>query len=260
MIGTCRGGVEHIDVNAATDLNIPVIHAIRNAEPVAEFTIGLMIAESRNIARSHLEIKNGRWRKTFMNSQHTSCLKDKKVGILGLGNIGKLVAGKLAAMGVEVIAYDFYISQDALDSKGIRVKMTSLDELFSQSDIVSIHLRLTEETRNFVSKKLLTKMKPSAYLINTARAGVLDHDAIVEVLKENKIAGAAMDVFWNEPINSDDPILKLDNITMTSHIAGDTVDAIRKSPKLIVEKINEFLYKGVDDMVVNKETIEKFSI
>lgn len=260
LIGTCRGGVEHIDIDTATKMNIPVIHVIRNAEPVAEFAIGLMIAESRNIARSYLGIKKGSWRKKFPNSKYTSCLKDKKVGILGLGYIGKLVAKKLINLGVEVTGCDPYVSQDMLDSQGIKVKLVSLDELFSQSDIVSLHIRLTEETKNFVDINLLSKMKPGSYLINTARAGILDHDAIVKVLQENRIAGAAMDVFWDEPIKKEDPLLQLDNLTMTSHIAGDTVDAISKSPRLLINVMNEFLSEGKIDMLVNKSTAEYLNI
>ena len=260
LIGTCRGGVEHIDVKAATDKNIPVIHVIRNAEPVAEFTLGLIYSECRNITRSHVSIINGEWRKSFPNSQFVTTLSELKVGLLGLGYIGKIVAKKLLSLGISVIAHDPYITEGHLVKEGMNIKLVSLTELFENADILSLHIRLTEETRNFVNLELLSLMKKSSYLINTARAGILDEKAIVQVLEERKIAGAAIDVFWEEPIPAGHPILKLDNVTLTTHIAGDTVDAIPRAPKLLVNEMNEFFDNGKLDMIINKTTVEGFSI
>lgn len=260
LIGTCRGGVEHIDIKAATDKKIPVLHVIRNAEPVAEFTLGLIYSECRNITRSHVSIINGGWRKSFPNSQFVTTLSELKVGLLGLGYIGKIVARKLLSLGISVIAHDPYVTKENLEKEGLEIKLVSLTELFENSDILSLHIRLTEETRNFVNLELLSLMKESSYLINTARAGILDEKAIVKVLEERKIAGAAIDVFWEEPIPAGHPILKLDNVTLTAHIAGDTIDAIPKAPKLLVNEMNEFFNNGKLDMIINKDTVEGFSI
>jgi D-3-phosphoglycerate dehydrogenase / 2-oxoglutarate reductase len=256
LIGTCRGGVEHIDVAAATKRNIPVIHVIRNAEAVSDFTIGLIISETRNIARSHFAIKNGYWRKEFVNSKYTKNLKDQTVGLVGLGHIGKLIAKKLDLLGVNVLGYDPYVTKQDLEERGINVKFTTLENLFMESDIISLHLRLTKETESMINEKLISLMKPSSYLINTSRAGVLDEKAIIEALQTKKIAGAALDVFWQEPLPENHPLLNLDNVTLTSHLAGDTVDAIPKSPFLLKDEINNYLIYGRSDLIVNAKYIK----
>lgn len=256
LIGTCRGGMEHVDVAAATARNIPVIHCIRNAECTSDFAVGLMFAETRNIARAHRALMQGEWRKTYANSGYTTSMCDMVLGLMGLGNIGKLVARKCLGIGMgKVLAYDPYVTQAQLDEQGLDVALVPEDELFSTADIVSLHLRLTPDTANAVSTRQLGLMKPTAYLINTSRAGVLDKDALVKALQERSIGGAALDVFWEEPIPEGDPLLALDNITITPHTAGQVVDALPKSPLLLARKIQEFWDAGTSDMVVNLEDI-----
>ncbi|HCX64948.1 MAG TPA: phosphoglycerate dehydrogenase [Eubacteriaceae bacterium] len=251
LIGTCRGGVEHIDLKAADEREIPVVHCIRNAEPVADFTLGLIYAETRNIARGNKDLKEGKWIKEFPNSKMTTTLKEQKVGLIGLGYIGKLVAKKLNGLGVEVWGYDPFVTEENLKDSGVDVKLKSIEEVFSQANILSLHLRLSEKTEKLVNARLLEMMQENAYLINTSRAGVVDKEALYRVLKSKSIAGAAIDVFWEEPIQADDPYLKLENVTLTPHIAGDTVDAIPLSPRLLVEEINKYLEDGNREMVVN---------
>jgi len=256
LIGTCRGGMEHVDVAAATERNIPVIHCIRNAECTSDFAVGLMLAETRNIARAHRALMQGEWRKTYANSEYTASMCNMTLGLMGIGNIGKLVAKKCIGIGMKrVIAHDPYVTQAQLDEQGLNVTLVSEDELFSTADIVSLHMRLTPDTANTISTKQLGLMKPTAYLINTSRAGVLDKDALVKALQEHTIGGAALDVFWEEPIPEDDPILSLDNITITPHTAGQVVDALPKSPLLLARKIQEFWDTGTSDMVVNFKDI-----
>ncbi len=256
LIGTCRGGMEHVDVAAATKRNIPVIHCIRNAECTSDFAVGLMFAETRNIARAHAALKQGVWCKNYVNSGYTTSMCDMTLGVMGLGHIGKLVAKKCLGIGMKkVIAYDPFVKQEQLDAMGLNVTLVSEEELFSTADIVSIHLRLTPETKNCISTEQLALMKPTAYLINTSRAGVLDKDALVKALQERTIGGAALDVFWEEPIPEGDPILALDNITLTPHTAGNVVDALPKSPMLLAKKIKEFWANGTSDMVVNLKAI-----
>jgi len=257
IIGTCRGGVEHIDVNEATKMNVPVIHCIRNAEPVADFTLGLMYAETRNIARGHCGIKAGKWLKDFDNSHYTATLKEHKVGLIGLGYIGKMVADKLSKLGVEVWGYDPYVTQEELDKKGIKLMKKSIKEIFSMCDIVSLHLRLSEDTESFIDRKYLGLMKKDSYLINTSRAGIVKKEDLYEILKNKKIAGAALDVYWEEPINPEDEYFELDNITFTPHLAGNTVDAIYNSPKLLIKEMNDFLVNKSYDMVVNFKEDDK---
>ena len=256
LIGTCRGGMEHVDVAAATKRNIPVIHCIRNAEATSDFAVGLMFAETRNIARAHAAMKAGQWRKEYVNSGYTTSMCEMTVGVVGLGHIGKLVAKKCAGIGMKVIAYDPFVSQAAVDEIGLPVTMVEQKELFRTADIVSLHLRVTPETQNSINKDLIGLMKPTAYLINTSRAGVLDKDALVEALQNRTIGGAALDVFWEEPIPAGDPLLELDNLTMTPHNAGNVVDALPKSPLLLARTIKTFWATGKSDMVVNLRSIK----
>lgn len=257
LIGTCRGGMEHVDVAHATERNIPVIHCIRNAECTSDFAIGLMFAETRNIARAHAAIKQGDWRKDYVNSAYTTSMCEMTLGLVGLGHIGKLVAKKAVGVGMkQVIAYDPYVTQETMDAAGLPVKLVSQEELFRTADIVSLHMRLTPETKNSIGRELLSLMKPTAYLINTSRAGVLDKDAFVEALSNKTIGGAALDVFWDEPVPESDPLMALDNLTMTPHTAGNVVDALPKSPLLLAKTILDYWATGKSDMVVNFKNIK----
>jgi len=244
-------------VAAATKRNIPVIHCIRNAEATSDFAIGLMFAETRNIARAHAAIKQGNWRKEYINNDYTTSMCEMTLGVVGLGHIGKLVAKKAAGIGMKVIAHDPYITQAVLDEAGLPIQLTDKEELFRTADIISLHLRLTPETENMVGEKLIGLMKSTAYLINTSRAGVLDKGALVEALKNRAIGGAALDVYWEEPVPAGDALLELDNLTMTPHNAGNVVDALPKSPLLLARTIKAFWETGKSDMVVNLRDIKR---
>lgn len=250
LIGTCRGGLEHIHLEALRIRNIPLFHVIRNAEPVADFTVGLMYAETRNIARAHQAIMNGKWQKSFPNDYFKTTLISLTVGLIGLGHIGKRVAKRLTALGVKVIAYDPFIKAEQIMQYGLEVEMKDLHEVFRTANIISLHMRVTPETTNMVNKSLISLMRPDSYLINTARASLLCKDDLIEALQNKQIAGAALDVSWIEPIPDGDPLLNLDNITLTSHIAGDTIDAIPRAPYLLKDVINDFLKKGHSDMQI----------
>lgn len=256
LIGTCRGGMEHIDIDAATEKSIPVIHCIRNAEATSDFAIGLMFAETRNIARAFNSLKDGKWRKEYVNSQYTTTMNEMTLGIIGLGHIGKLVAKKAFGLGMKVIAHDPYVTQENILQEGLQVELLTKEEVFSQADIISLHLRATPVTENSINKEVIKLMKPTAYLINTSRAKVLVKEDLVEALNEKRIGGAALDVFWEEPLDKLDPLLKLDNITLTPHNAGNVVDALPKSPKLLISEINKYWKNGTSDMVVNLRNLK----
>jgi D-3-phosphoglycerate dehydrogenase len=256
VIGLSRGGLDNLNVKMATEKGIAVFHVIRNAQPVAEFTVALILAETRNITRGHCALKSANWRRNYMNDEYISTIKNKTIGIIGMGNIGKLLVKKLRSFGVNIIAYDEFITQSDIDAENLNVKMVSLNELAVKSDIVTLHLRLVEQTKHIIDEDFINKMKKSAYLINTARAGLVNKKALIKALKNNVIAGAALDVFWNEPIAKDDPILDLDNLTMTPHLAGTTVDAIPGSPFLLVEEINKFINDNNKSMFVNCDQVE----
>jgi len=245
MIGTCRGGLEHIDLEAVKQSKeLSVINVIRNAEPVADFTIGLMYTTVRNIAASAIQVKNGKWPQNFSNDAYKTSFSNLKVGLVGLGHIGKIVAKRLTALGLEVSAYDAFADQASLDQEGYHIKLKSLKEIFSESDVVSLHLRVVPETINLIDQSLLKRMKPSAYLINTARPDILNRTDFIECLTKKRIAGAGIDVLWEEPADPNDPLLKLDNVVITSHIAGDTIDAIERSPQLLQTEMNRVLQKA----------------
>ncbi len=258
FVGACRGGTEHIDIKSATEKNIAVMNVIRNAEQTAEFTRGLMLAEVRNISRSHEKLKKGEWSRSFPNKEFTAALYELKVGLLGLGNIGKLVARKLIGMGVEVVAWDDYMTPEELAKENLNVPLVSIEEVFKTCDVISLHMRLTSETKNFIDDKYISLMKPTSYFISTARAGLLEEKSFVSALVNNKIAGAALDVFWNEPLPKDHPFLTLDNITMTSHLGGDTMSAISRSPVLLMKKVLQFVNTKDKKMLMNSDikTIE----
>lgn len=257
LIGTCRGGMEHIDVAAATAAGIPVIHCIRNAEATSDFAIGLMIAETRNIARGFYSIKENQWKTEYVNSTYTTTLNEMTLGIIGLGHIGKLVAKKAIGLGMKVIAYDPYVDQKDLDEVQLAVILKQDEkDVFRNSNVISLHLRATPETKNSINKSLISLMKPNAYLINTSRAQVLNKKDLLDALQKKTIGGAGLDVFWDEPIHEDDPLLDLENVTLTPHLAGNVVDALPKSPKLLVNNINEYFDSGIMNMIVNAKSLQ----
>lgn len=255
LIGAARAGKENLDVDAATERGI-FVHNImgRNAHAVSDFAIGLLFSEARNIARSHSAIKQGIWRKNYANSDFTPEIMGKTLGLVGFGYIGKLVAQKLAGYKLNVLVYDPYVSEEALAE--CNAKKVSKEELFKQSDFISIHARYTESTKGLIGKEEIALMKPTSILINTARAGLVDEEALFEALKEKRIGGAAMDVHSSEPLEKGSRWLELDNVTLTPHIAGTTAEALSNSPYLLIRDINKLLAGEKPQFILNPEVIE----
>jgi D-3-phosphoglycerate dehydrogenase len=255
ILGTCRAGCEHVDIPAATEHGIVVFNVRgRNAGAVSDFSIGLMLAECRNIARSHLGISKGTWRKEFQNGPHIPELGGKTVGLVGFGWVGRLVCRKLSGFDVSVLVFDPYVPQEEVEAAG--AKPVDLPTLMREADFVSIHGRLTPENRGMIGAKELALMKPTAYLVNTARAGLVDEQALLDVLQRGAIAGAGLDVFHHEPIAADHPLIKLDNVTLTSHLAGTTSEALRRSPILLVEDIKKHLAGQKAEFIMNPEVLD----
>lgn len=248
---TNRGGLENIAVAAATERNIPVLNnPAHNANAVAEMTVGLMIAESRNIVRSHYGLKQGEWRENYVNFGNIWEIKGKTVGIIGFSTIGRLVAEKLSSFGCKIIASDIkYDPEDEL-IKRLSIEMVDLSTLMAKSDIVTLHARANGCILN---KEMLSLMKPTAIFINTARAYMVDYDALYEILRDKKIMGAAIDVFPFEPLGTDYPFLELDNVTLTSHRAGDTVNAYSDSPEMLMNEYALYLEGKKPRFFVNPE-------
>lgn len=235
-IGVLRAGMENVCVAYAQAKGIEVFHTPgRNAEAVSDFTVGLMLCEARNIARGHHGLKNGRWLREYPNSGHIPDLKGRTLGLIGCGAIGLLVARKLSGFAMRVLGYDPYADAAACEAAGIT--LTSLDALLSESDFVSLHARLTEANRGLIGADALAKMKPTAYLINTARAGLVDEEALHAALAGGGIAGAALDVFELEPPGPDHPLVALENVTVTPHMAGGSNDAFFNTPVLLRERM-----------------------
>jgi D-3-phosphoglycerate dehydrogenase / 2-oxoglutarate reductase len=231
-IGVLRAGTENVACDFAAGRGIEVINTPgRNARAVAEFTVALIFAEIRNIGRSHAALRQAVWRKDFPNSAAIPEIHGKTVGIVGYGNIGRMVAGYLLAFGARIVFYDPFATGDAGSATSV-----SLAELLRASDIVSLNLRLSEETYHLIGAEELALMKPSAVLVNTSRSGVIDQAALVEALRSRRIMGAALDVFDLEPLPADDPLLRLDNVTLTAHMAGSTIDAFANSPRLFADR------------------------
>lgn len=255
IAGVSRAGVENVNVAEATKRGILVFNVQgRNSHAVSDFAVGLMLAECRNIARAHHAIKNGKWQKEFANSESVPELGGRTVGIIGFGYIGRLVAKKLSGFEVNTIVYDPFAGKEAIEAAGCR--KVELDELMAQSDFITLHARLTSENKNMIGARELSLMKPTAYIINTGRAGLIDQAALAKALEDRKIMGAALDVFTTEPIEPDSPFLKLDNVTLTTHIAGTTSDALTNSPYMLAEDIARLLDGGEPRFIVNREVLE----
>jgi D-3-phosphoglycerate dehydrogenase len=251
VVGVLRAGVENVDVGAATARGILVVNTPgRNADAVADFTVGMLIAEARNIGRGHLGLKQGRWTREYPNSGHIPDLPGKTVGIVGLGEIGRKVARRLAGFDMTVLAYDPFVKAPP---EGIR--LVELPALMAESDFVTVHARLTAETEGLVSRALIARMKPTAYLVNTSRSALVDERALTEALRDRKIAGAALDVFDREPPGADDPLVRLDNVTLTPHMAGGSNDAFFNSPRLLAAELVKLLQGGEPRSMVNREAL-----
>jgi D-3-phosphoglycerate dehydrogenase / 2-oxoglutarate reductase len=237
VLGVLRGGCENVDLQAATERGICVLNTPgRNARAVAECTLGLILAEIRNLARSHAALKAGDWRREFPNSQAIPELRGKTVGLVGYGAIGRLVAHYLQAFGSRIIAFDPYLQGDPAPAERV-----DLNTLLEQSDVVSLHARLTPENHHLIGAAELARMKSSAVLVNTARSGLVDEQALIDALAKGSIMGAALDVFDCEPIGPGHPLLELENVTLTPHLAGSSIDAFYGSPALMASHLANLL-------------------
>ncbi len=237
LIGVLRGGTENVAIAAATCRGIAVANTPgRNARAVAECTVGLILAEVRNLARAHASLIQGHWRREFPNSAAIPELNGKTVGLIGFGAVGRIVAQLLVGFGCRILVYDPYLPEVSPPCESV-----SLTELLAQSDIVSLHARLTPETHHLLGREELRRMKPSAILVNTARSALVDESALIDALRERWIMGAALDVFDTEPLPPDHPFLSLDNVTLTPHLAGSTIGAFRNSPRLFAEQLENFI-------------------
>jgi D-3-phosphoglycerate dehydrogenase len=233
-------GLDNIDVKSAEDKGIKVINSSEAAiNAVAELVIGSMISLARSIARADKELKNGNWMKKDLIGME---LRGKYIGLIGVGNIGRNLGRLARGLRMNVIGYDIYpIDSDYVREVGL-IK-TDLNTLVESADFISCHVPLTPETKHMLGETLFSKMKPTAYVVNTSRGAVIDEDALYNALKSNKIAGAALDVFEIEPpVNK--KLIELPNVICTPHIGSQTKESQELAATVIAEKVIQIMYEN----------------
>ena len=241
LISIWGTGTDNVDLEAARELGITVTNTPgANALAVAEHTMALLVSVARQIPYLDHEIRQGNWPRGEMVQ-----LNNKILGLIGLGAIGKYVARMAKGFGMDVIAWTFRPTEERAKESGVR--FVSKSELLKDADVVSLHLRLSDETREFLKKEDFDLMKPTAFLVNTARGGLVETDALYNALQSKKIAGAALDVFDQEPLPAGDILATLPNVVMTPHNAGMTPEAIINGLMMTVENVEAFLSdRGID--------------
>ena len=242
LVAVMRSGVENVDVKACQSRGVMVCNAPgRLEEPVSDFACAMILDVNRGITYVNRFWEPGHDEELLPYFQ-PELYRDITLGIVGFGFIGRAVAKKLANFKMNMIAYDPFVSQEVADEYG--VKMVSLEEVMSQSDTVTVHARLLPETKNMISADMIALMKPTAFFVSTARAGLHDEPALVKALQEKKIRGAALDVFWEEPLPDEHPLRKLDNVILTPHMAGMSGDSQAISADIIMKQIAMYLEGG----------------
>jgi D-3-phosphoglycerate dehydrogenase len=232
VIARAGVGVDNIDVAAATKRGIPVVNApAASTISVAELALAHMLSLARHIPQADRSVKAGRWdKKAFEGTE----LYGKTLGLVGSGRIGAEVASRAKAFGMRVVAYDPYLPPKVADERGIA--LTSLEAVLLDSDFLSIHAALTDETRHMIGAKQLALMKKSAYLVNCARGEIIDESALAAAIRNREIAGAALDVYETEP-PSGSPILALDSTSLSPHIGASTKEAQQRVGATVVEEV-----------------------
>jgi len=251
LIGRAGIGVDNIDVEAATDRGIAVMNTPNaGAVTTAEHALALLVSLARKIPAADASIRAGNWEKSKFTGVE---LQDKQLGLIGLGNIGRVVADKARGIGMTIAAYDPFVTQ-AKAPDGVR--MLDLDELLQTSDFVSVHVPLLDETRHLLDRDRLFAMKKGARLVHAARGGIVDERALCEALHEGHLAGAALDVFEQEPLAEDSPLRQAPNVILTPHLGASTVEAKRNVSLDMARQIALAAKKGV---VLNGINVAKLS-
>jgi D-3-phosphoglycerate dehydrogenase len=248
-IGSCRGDPTNVDIPAATEKGIPVLRAPgRNADAVAELTVGLMFAVNRGLVRADRDVREGQvWRDGTIPYQRFRAwqMAGRTAGLIGLGAVGRATQWRLEGLGMRVISYDPY-APDATHS---------LPELLAEADVVSMHAAVTPETQHLIGAEQLALMKPEAIYINSARALLHDTDALVAALRAGTIAGAGLDHFVGENLPPDHPLCAMDNVVLTPHIGGATWDTEVNHSRSIAEGLRILLEGGRPPNLVNPEVL-----
>jgi D-3-phosphoglycerate dehydrogenase / 2-oxoglutarate reductase len=241
LIAVARGGPVSVNKKVAEERGVRVVNLPgRNSRAVAEFTLGLIFSQLKRIAECHADMKEGVWRGDCYRLENAPReLPGLAAGLVGFGSVGRLLAPMLQSLGMGVSAYDPYVDPQTLGEN--QVRPVDLATLLSQSDIVSLHARLTSENVGMMGEEQFRLMKSSAHFINTARGGLVDHRALYRALKEGWIAGAALDIYDIEPIDRSHPLLEFKNVTLAPHIAGSSRETALRSADRVAEEIARFV-------------------
>lgn len=251
VIGRAGIGLDNIDVEAATRRGIIVANAPHsNTLSAAEHTMALLLAQARNVPQAHAALVSGRWERSRWKGVE---LSGKTLGIIGLGRIGRLVAQRALAFGMKLIAYDPYVSEER--ARQLSVTLVDLEELMERSDFVTIHVARTPQTEGMIGRDLLARAKPGMRLVNVARGGIVDEEALAEAIREGRLAGAAIDVFADEPCTSS-PLFELESVVVTPHLGASTVEAQDKAGIAIAEQVNLALAGEFVPFAVNLGAVE----
>jgi D-3-phosphoglycerate dehydrogenase len=233
VVGRAGIGLDNVDVVAATQHGVMVVNAPQsNVLSAAEHTMALMLAQARNVPQAHRDLKAGEWNRSRWNGVE---LHGKTLGIVGLGRVGVLVAQRALAFGMQLVAYDPYVSVDRARQLGVQLVPT-LDELISVADFLTVHLPKTPETLGLIGRDALLKAKPNLRIVNTARGGIVDEEALADAVREGRIAGAALDVFVKEP-TTESPLFELPTVVVTPHLGASTAEAQDKAGQTIAEQV-----------------------
>jgi D-3-phosphoglycerate dehydrogenase len=254
-VSCTRGGPVNVNIPACTKRGIPVFNSPgRNFSAVVEFTLGLTLAHLKNITIGHHALKQGKWRgDLYLYEKVGPELPDIIVGVVGYGHIGREVARVFSMLGSEVLVYDPYVAAESVKRDGHR--KVELDQLLQEADVVSLHARLTPETRKMIGEREFALMKPTAYFINTARGGLVDYEALYRALAGSKIKGAALDVYDPEPLPPDHPLLALENVTMTPHIGGASKTTVYRGVRMVAEDLKAYFSGQQVKYCVNAEVL-----
>ncbi len=250
VIGRAGIGVDNVDIPAASRKGIVVMNTpFGNSITTAEHAVTLMLACSRQIPAADASTQAGKWEKSrFMGVEITG----KNLGIIGAGNIGKIVIDRAQGLKMRVLAYDPFLSEDK--AREIGVQKVELDELFEKADFITLHVPLTDKTRNIISKEAIEKMKDGVRIINCARGGLVDEAALADAIKAGKVAGAAFDVFAEEPATNS-PLFGLPNVVCTPHLGASTTEAQENVALQVAIQMSEYLVKGAVSNALNMPSI-----
>jgi D-3-phosphoglycerate dehydrogenase len=242
LVAISRGGPVNIDIAAARERGITVVNTPgRNATAVAEFTLGAILAETRLIRAGHEALRAGEWRGDLYRADRTGReLNEMTVGVIGYGNIGTKVVRLLRAFGAKVLVADPYVQLSA-DDRNAGVEHVALSGLLARSDVVTMHARVTDETRQMINRGTIAQMRPGSIFVNTARGPLVDYDALYEALASGHLGSAMLETFAVEPVPAGWPLLRLPNVTLTPHIAGASVRTVTYAAEQAAEEVRRYL-------------------